>query len=239
MIINQDSIKVMNEMITNNQLVDLIITDPPYKITARGNGGSSGGMFQKDEVNTGNVFETNDLEIEDWLPLFYNVLNDVSHCYIMTNNKNINHYLQTIHNMHFNNDKNQKFHFIKNLIWLKDNKIMGSCYMSQYEYIIFLRKGKHKNINLCGTSDVLQFPNKKQKDNTGKTIHDTEKPVDLMRLLIQNSTVEGDVVLDPFMGIGSSGIAAQSINRKFVGVEINKTYFDVAKIRMEDNKFFN
>lgn len=65
----------------------MIFTDPPYKITARGNGGNSGGMFQKKEVNNGKVFEVNDLEIEDWLPKFYEVLKDDSHCYIMTNNK--------------------------------------------------------------------------------------------------------------------------------------------------------
>ena len=51
--------------------VNMILTDPPYKITARGNGGNSGGMFQKKEVNNGKVFKTNDLEIEDWLPEFY------------------------------------------------------------------------------------------------------------------------------------------------------------------------
>ena len=234
-----DCISLMNKMILDDKKVDLIVTDPPYKITSRGNGGSSGGMFQKDEVNTGSVFETNDLEIEDWLPLFYDVLKDDCHCYIMTNNKNIYHYLYAINNMYFNNDKNQRFHFIKNLIWLKDNKIMGSVYMSQYEYIIFCRKGKHKNINLCGTPDVLQFPNKKQKDNDGKTIHDTEKPIDLMKILIRNSTIEGNVVLDPFMGIGSTGIATEQLNRKFIGCEINKKYFDVATQRMENNEFFD
>ena len=97
--------------------VDLIITDPPYKITARGNGGNSGGMFQKKEVNNGKVFKNNDIDIVDWLPEFYRILKPNSHCYIMTNNKNITHYLDVI-------DKSD-FHFIKNLIWVKDNKIMG------------------------------------------------------------------------------------------------------------------
>lgn len=79
-------------------------------------------MFQKKEVNNGKVFKVNDLDIEDWLPEFYRVLKDGTHCYIMTNNKNITHYLSVINS--------SPFHFIKNLIWVKDNKIMGQTYMS-------------------------------------------------------------------------------------------------------------
>lgn len=211
-----------------NESINLIVTDPPYKITARGNGGNSGGMFQKKEVNNGKVFKTNDLEIEDWLPEFYRVLKDQSHCYIMTNNKNITHYLDVI-------DKSN-FHFIKCLIWVKDNKIMGQTYMSQFEYIIMCRKGAHKRINDCGVSDVLQIPNKKMKDNDNKTIHDTEKPVELNNVLIANSSNEGDLVLDPFMGIGAAGVSAVGLNRNFIGIELDDDYFEIAKSRIENVK---
>lgn len=211
-------------MIEKNIKVDMIFTDTPYKITARGNGGNSGGMFQKKEVNNGKVFETNDLDIADWLPKFYQVLKDNSHCYIMTNNKNIGHYLDVI-------DKSD-FHYIKNLIWVKDNKIMGQTYMSQFEYIIMIRKGSHKRINNCGTSDVLQIANKKLKDDDGKTIHDTEKPVELTQILIENSSLEGDTVFDPFMGIGGCGVAAKLSGRKFIGCELDNTYFETAKERI-------
>ena len=105
LIFNENAMDVLNLMIEKGKKVDMIFTDPPYKITARGNGGNSGGMFQKKEVNNGKVFEVNDLEIEDWLPKFYEVLKDDSHCYIMTNNKNITHYLDVI-------DKSD-FHYIK------------------------------------------------------------------------------------------------------------------------------
>lgn len=222
---NGDTMELLDSMIKNGDKVDLIITDPPYKITARGNGGNSGGMFQKKEVNNGRVFYTNDLEIEDWLPKFYEVLKEDSHCYIMTNNKNIGHYLEVINK--------SKFHYIKNLIWVKDNKIMGQTYMSQFEYIIMLRKGKHKRINNCGTSDVLQIPNKKMKDGNNKTIHDTEKPVELMKILIENSSNKCDIVFDPFMGIGATGVAAIGCERDFIGAEIDEKYFNVAKDRIE------
>lgn len=73
--------------------IDLVVTDPPYKITARGNGGNSGGMFQKKIVNSGYVFAHNELDIADWIDEVYRVLKDSTHCYIMTNNRNIYHYL--------------------------------------------------------------------------------------------------------------------------------------------------
>lgn len=224
---NGDCLELMKSI--PDESVNLILTDPPYKITARGNGGNSGGMFQKKEVNNGKVFKINDLEIEDWLPEFYRVLKDDTHCYIMTNNKNITHYLSVI--------DSSPFHFIKNLIWVKDNKIMGQTYMSQFEYVIMLRKGKHKRINDCGQSDVLQIPNKKMKNLEGKTIHDTEKPVKLNEILIANSSNEGETVLDPFMGVGSCGVACVDTNRNFIGIELDKEYYNIAKKRIESAQF--
>ena len=231
-IYNDDSMKLMDSWIKSGFKVNLIITDPPYKITARGNGGNSGGMFQKKEVNNGKVFETNDLEIEDWLPKLYDLLYDNSHCYIMTNNKNITHYLKTIDEMFFNNDKKQKFHFIKNLIWVKDNKIMGQTYMSQFEYVIMLRKGNHKRINNCGDSDVLVFKNKKLKDDNNKTIHDTEKPIEMMEVLIANSSNELDIVLDPFSGLMGVGIGCINLNRKAIMIELGLKHFNIGKDRI-------
>ena len=64
-------------------------------------------------------------------------------------------------------------------------------------------------------------------------MHDTEKPIELMKTLIENSSQEGNIVIDPFMGIGSTGIAAKQLNRKFIGIEIDNQYFDLAKDRIK------
>ena len=126
------------------------------------------------------------------------------------------------------------FHFIKSLIWDKGNKIMGQFYMSQFEYILFFRKGRGVKINNCGTSDILSIPNIKTKDKNGNNIHDTEKPVDLMRILIDNSSKEGETVLDPFMGSGSTGVACKNLNRNFIGIELDENYFKIAEERIEN-----
>ena len=56
--------------------------------------------------------------------------------------------------------------------------------MSQFEYILFFRYGKVSKINKCGTADIIRIPNKKTKDENGNNLHDTEKPVELMKILI-------------------------------------------------------
>ena len=104
--------------------------------------------------------------------------------------------------------------------------------MSSFEYILFFRKGKGKKINHCGTADILSVPNKKTKGTDGKNIHNTEKPIELMKILIENSSLTGEIVLDPFMGVGSTGMAAKELNREFIGIEIDGNYFSIAKYRM-------
>lgn len=205
--------------------VDCIVTDPPYKVTSRGNSGNSGGMFQKKINMQGNVFKHNDIKPLEYIPEFYRLLKDGSHCYIMTNHVNLQEILNTATQC--------GFHFIKSLIWNKGNKIMGRFYMSQFEYILFFRKGKGVKINNCGTADILDVPNKKTKDNNGQNIHDTEKPIELMQILVGNSTQLNDTVLDAFMGVGAAALACQHLNRNFIGIELDETYFNIAKQRIE------
>ena len=92
-----------------------------------------------------------------------------------------------------------------------------------------------QKINNCGTSDILKVPNKKTKDKDGNNLHDTEKPIKLMEILIENSSKENDIVMDPFMGVGSTGIACVNTNRNFIGVELDENYFNIAKERIENN----
>lgn len=223
-LIHGDCLESLKKM--PNESINLIVTDPPYPTTARGSAGNSGGMLQKDINKKGQVFTHNDIDCEKYAPEFYRVLKDGSHCYVMTNHVNLIHMLNTF-------TKNG-FHFIKSLIWDKGNKIMGQFYMSQFEYILFFRKGRGIKINNCGTSDIISVPNKKQKGEDGKNLHDTEKPVGLMDVLIENSSNEGDLVLDPFMGIGAAGVSAVRLNRNFIGIELDDNYFEIAKNRIKE-----
>lgn len=225
-LINGDAVESMNNL--KSESIDLIVTDPPYKVTSRGGTGNSGGMCKNKAFSSGKVFKYNDIKPIDYIPEFYRLLKDGSHCYIMTNHVNLYDMLTVA--------KNSGFHFIKSLIWNKGNKIMGQAYMSQFEYVLFFRKGKFKKINKCGTPDILNIPNKKNKRDNGKNIHDTEKPIDLMKILIENSSQENELVLDPFFGVGSTALACKQLNRKFIGTEIDKEYYDITCNRLKEGE---
>lgn len=223
-IYNKDVLELMKTM--SNESIDLIVTDPPYKVTARGNAGNSGGMMQDKLSMQGKIFKHNDIKPSEYIPELYRLLKDGSHCYIMTNHVNLHEMLNVA--------KESGFHFIKSLVWNKGNKIMGQYYMSQFEYILFFRKGRGKKINKCGTADILEIPNKKTKGEDGKNIHDTEKPVELMKVLIENSSNIDEVVFEPFMGVGSTIMACVELDRKYIGCEIDEKYYNIAKNRIEN-----
>lgn len=214
---NSDGVMLLKDLSENS--VDLIVTDPPYKVTARGSAGTTGGMLKKEIFNKGQVFNYNNLSPKDYAPLMFRCLKDGGHCYIMTNHVNLIEMLNTFTSV--------GFHFIKSLIWNKGNKITGQFYMSQFEYILFFRKGKAVQINNCGTSDILSIPNKKTKNAEGKNLHDTQKPVELMSILIQNSTKTGELVVDPFAGLFTTAIACKQLKRRFIGCEIDPTYYNI------------
>ena len=127
------------------------------------------------------------------------------------------------------------FHFIKSLIWDKGNKICSRFYMNCFEYILMFRKGGQRPINDCGSVDIVSIPIKKLKDENGNNLHDTEKPVELMKYLIKNSSNEGELVLDAFFGIGATAIACKELNRDFIGFEIDEKYYNEAKKRLDNH----
>lgn len=225
-LINGDALEYMKTL--KEESVDLIVTDPPYPTTKRGisKNTTTGGLVRSELGRKGKIFKYNNIKPIEYIPEFYRILKDGSHCYIMTNHVNLQEILNTATEC--------GFHFIKSLIWNKGNKIMGQAYMSQFEYILFFRKGKFKKINKCGTADILNIPNKKTKDKEGKNIHDTEKPIELMKILIENSTQKGELVLDPFIGVGAVALACEELNRDYIGIELDDSYFEIAKNRIED-----
>lgn len=222
---NEDCLKVLKEI--KNESVDCVCSDVAYPVTARGSSGNMGGYWKSDIAKSGKIFENNFVKPSEYLPHLYRILKDKTHCYIMINNLNLQEML--------NEATKVGFHFVKSIIWDKGNSICGRYYMTSYEHILLFRKGGDRPINNCGTKDILSIPINKLKDENGHNLHDTEKPIQLMKILIENSTNENDTVIDPFMGIGATAIACKQTNRNFIGCEIDSKYFDIAKSRIEHN----
>ena len=205
--------------------IDLIVTDPPYKTTTRGCSGGTGGMLKTELSMQGKIFENNDITPEEYLPKLYRVLKPKGHCYIMTNDKNLLDFMNAV--------EKSKFNRYKNLIWRKNTAITNMFYMDDREYILFCYKGKAKKINNCGTRTTIDAKNPRNK------VHDTQKPIKLMKILIENSSKKGDIILDPFMGSCSTAIACIQTNRRYIGYEIGeKEYKDGIKRLGEYDKSY-
>lgn len=203
---NDDCMKVLKTM--KDQSVDLVVTDCPYHIVSGGcrsnDGKNIGGIFANTKIasgcldiyssniETGAIFDYNDIEFSEWLPEVYRVLKDGTHCYIMINARNLKDLWVEAEKV--------GFVFQNILVWDKGNVTPNKWYMNAYELILMLRKGKAKNINNMGTSNIIRVPN-----IVRTKAHPTEKPYQLIQVLIENSTQEGEVCLDPFMGVGGGG----------------------------------
>lgn len=228
--------------------IDLVITDCPYRIVQGGCSNNTvtfkamSGVLDKqrrgcgkcsikwetegqlnniENVKAGKIFDHNDIEFKEWLPDVYRALKDNSHCYIMINARNLKD-LQV-------EAEKVGFKYQQILIWNKGNATPNRWYMQGYEMILMLRKGKAVPIKNLGEKNIISVPNIK----SGKKIHPTEKPVELMKIFIENSSNENDTILDPFMGSGTTGIACVNTNRNFIGIELDEKYFNIAKERIE------
>lgn len=116
------------------------------------------------------------------------------------------------------------FKFWKPLVWDKMKIGMGYHYRARYEFVLFFEKGKRK-LNNLGVADVMQAP----RIHKG---YPTEKPVEISRILVQQSTQAGELVIDPFMGSASTGVAALSVGRNFLGNDISAESLNLARQRL-------
>ena len=232
---NGDCLEVMRSIANNS--IDLVATDCPYKIVSGGcrkipkdgERETSGILTHRhkdnkrtdwvDAVRTGKMFANNDIEFKDWLPDVYRILKDKSHCYIMVNSRNLAELQKQ--------SEKVGFKFQNLLMWDKGNVTPNRWYMQGFECILMLRKGGAKNINNLGSSNILKVPN-----IIGNKTHPTEKPIDLMRILIENSTQPNEIVLDPFMGSGTTAIACKSLGLDYIGSELDKDYFEIIQKRL-------
>lgn len=94
--------------------------------------------------------------------------------------------------------------------------------------------GLRKSGGMSGTLDKsLKTGSGNERNNLNKNTHPTVKPIKLMSYLITLGSREDDIILDPFMGSGSTGIACKLLNRQFLGIEREKDYFEISKLRIQ------
>jgi len=118
------------------------------------------------------------------------------------------------------------FRFWKPLVWDKCTIGMGYHYRARYEFILFFEKGKRR-LNDLGIADIITVP----RIRGG---YPAEKPAEVADVLIRQSSNQGDVVCDPFMGSGSVGIAALRLGRRFLGNDLNPEALRIAQMRLQE-----
>lgn len=209
---NGDCLEILKEIPDNS--IDLVLTDPPYGIDYQSSMSKRNG-FQK---------ILNDKEpFIDFIKEIPRVLKNDGCMFIFTRWDVQNDFIVE---MEKNNLK------VKNIIiWDKVMHSMGdlfTAYGSRYESILFHSEKNFRFVNKR-PADII----KQKRVDAKLLVHPNEKPVELLKTLLLQTTNENDTVLDCFMGSGTTGVACEKLKRKFIGIEIDEKYYKIAQDRIK------
>lgn len=231
---NDDCLSVLKTL--PDHFVDLVVTDPPYEVSATNGGGSINNVMkmnrslkQLDDADISKGYNIREVGKE-----LVRVMKNIN-LYIWCNKVQIPDYFN-----YYVNELGCKFEII---CWHKTNALptYKNKYLSDTEYCLYFRKG--------GYCDPSQTAEEERYENA-KTFyiaplnakdkklwkHPTIKPLDITQKFIKNSSKKGDLVLDCFMGSGTTGVACKNLERDFVGIELNRDYYKIALERIRENE---
>lgn len=242
-IIYGDCLKVLKDIPRNK--FDLVLTDPPFNVFNKPNLKIKNrkDIIQNDEFDIFKSYEEYLDFTEKWVNLVIPKMKDDSSFYSFFAIQ----YITDLMNICLKNGLEYRGIFI----WHKSNptpKYRKRGYVSSTEAILFMTKGNHvfnfKNQNemhnffessICMGKERILDKNKLNKKGNPTTAHSTQKPLKLIKHLIEVSSNINDWVLDPFAGVGTTNKACQLLNRNCIGVEINKIYVKLAKKRLKES----
>lgn len=217
-IYNSDCLELMKTF--PDKSFDLVLTDPPYGMSYQ-----SSWRTDKHEM-----IAFDDGKDIGWLIPFlkesYRLLKDDRHMYIFCNDYLFSEFFKWVEPCGFT--------MKRTLVWVKNNHTSGDLegdYGNKTEWVIFLHKGR-RALNGKRETNVLNF------DRVNTNSHPTEKPAKLLQFLISKSTSEGESILDPFAGSGSTITAAKYLNRNATGIEISEKYCEIARNRLAQQSLF-
>ena len=201
--------------------VDLVLTDPPYMIATVG----AGIYKQADKQYVKELDGIKDGFDEKVLDEICRVMKKIN-VYLFCSQKQIIPLID-----YFVKKKNCNWNILS---WHKSNPVpaCGNKYLTDTEFVLFFREKGVKIYGEYETKFTYYVTPLNQKDKK-QYEHPTIKPVKILQNLIVNSTLENGAVLDCFMGSGSTGVACVNTNRRFIGIELDDKYFEIAKQRID------
>jgi site-specific DNA-methyltransferase (adenine-specific) len=201
---------------------DLIITDPPYESLEKHRAIGTTTRLKQSKASSNSWFKIfPNHRFEELLVELYRVLKKDRHFYLFCDAETM-FIVKPI-------AEAVGFKFWKPLVWDKQKIGMGYHYRARYEFILFFEKGKRK-LNNLSIPDVIEYP----RIFRG---YPTEKPVEVSELLIQQSCQPEEMIIDPFMGSGSVGVAALQQGCHFLGNDLSDEAVQVTDTRLSDLGF--
>lgn len=235
-----DSFQILQEIPSKS--IDMIFADPPYFLSGDGITCSGGKMVSvnKGEWDKKKTIDEKHEFNREWIRLCYRVLKDNGTIWISGTMHNIYSIGMAL--------EEEGFKIINNITWKKLNpppNISCRCFVHSTETILWAQKDL-KNVKHKFNYTVMKELNggKQMKDVWESSLtkpsekkygkHPTQKPMAILERIILASTDEGDLILDPFNGSGTTGIVANKLKRKYIGIDTEKEYLDLTIKRREN-----
>lgn len=235
LLINDDCFSTLKNVPDNS--IDLILTDPPYNIAQYSTGNIK--FDWRSEINNDLAeWDLTELKPQDLIDEFKRILKPNGNIFIFCSYNIIGEYHKVF---------DPEFDTFQFMVWHKTNPVPNfrkSSFLNSCELIVSCWNKGH-TWNFTNQKDMHNFiesgicmGSERVKDQNGKNLHPTQKPVSILEKIIRIASNENDVVLDCFNGVGSTGVAALRNNRKYIGIEIDETYIKATERRLKKEVSF-
>lgn len=215
----EDAISWLRTLETGS--VDLIVTDPAYESLEKHRARGTTTRLKHSKASSNDWFQIfPNTRFPEFFQEAYRVLAKHRHFYLFCDQET----MFVVKPM----AEAAGFHFWKPLIWDKQRIGMGYHYRSRYEFILFFEKGKRR-LNDLGIADIIEHP----RVHRG---YPAEKPVAVSSVLVRQSSEPGELVIDPFSGSGSVGVAAVQEGRRFLGTDICEQAVAISNQRVTNGR---
>ena len=245
-----DSLKIMKTIPSKS--VDLIFADPPYNLQLKDT------LYRPDQTTVEavtqdwdkfNTFKEYDNFTEQWLKESKRILKKGGTLWVIGSYHNILRVGTSI--------QNHGFWILNDIIWHKTNPMpnfRGTRFTNAHETLLWCTTSREAKYifnyqNLKELNDGKQMRSdwyipicsgkERLRENNNQRSHPTQKPEALMYRIILSSTNKGDIILDPFLGSGTTAVVAKKLQRNFIGIEQDKEYISLAKKRLKQTKVLN
>jgi len=249
-----DCVEILNDQIGKGS-VDLIFADPPYNLSGNGlkwKGNKTGGDWYMVNEEWDKMTEPEYLQFtRKWIGACHNVLKDIGSIYISCTYHNLSEVMIALKQLDFkinnvivwqktnampNMTKRVFTHSTEFVVWA----VKGKKWIFNYEELKEINPEKQKDGSPKQMRDVWSMPlvqgSERVRGKDGRALHPTQKPEEMLKRIILASSNKGDVILDPFLGSGTTAIVAKNLGRKWIGIEKSKKYVQLANKRLAPTK---